>query len=707
MSQVLRLSRRRFLALLAALPFAAGLAGGKEQVLALARPAVKGGAEIRSRNLDVAVEDLMAEFADGVQVASGQLRNVPGRSGLALSRAIAAPFPFYAVAAQWLGEPDATVALRTSADGVGWSDWRTVGREMGRDTADGINHSTLVFVSGDGRHGVVQARLVVSPEGKPDAQLNSFRLTFIDPGHTQAVAQEQSIFGTVAAASEVMAADKPAIISRSSWGCPNPAGDMRDGSGNLLWPKEYYTASHLILHHTDTSNTATDWPAVVRVIWNYHAVTLGWGDVGYNMMIDPTGQIYEGRAGANDAGHVDDDVEAGHVYSYNRHTSGIAIIGTYATEAPPAVALAACERLMAWKCSQRGLDPQGNGYIQRGCDGAWILMPRIAGHTDYGWYDPAVCPGSPKPNSSCPGASLEAKLPEIRQQAAAVLAPPKAEVTSVSISPTLVQVGSTLRATVTVRNAGSTVLRGGSPNTSYVYAEGQVAGTGDGVLRVGLDYEGRPSSQPRYPYRWGLGADLAPGESRQVTVSVQLNAETTRKYWLGVIYERDQVLVDHVGETTVNARQKRFGGDVGIDRVQIGPTIVFTNSVLKVTAEVQNWGTTAAATEGQPPGYVYEAQAVVQDCPPDQYGAYRIGVDYQGRSEARDHPYRWGLGSSLPPGAVRQITGYIRLRTPSAARSYWVGFVREGVAWTQDNVATVSATVQVPKSRSFFPRVLR
>ena len=59
--------------------------------------------------------------------------------------------------------------------------------------------------------------------------------------------------------------------------------------------------------------------SIVRGIYHYHAVTLDWGDIGYNFLVDKWGRAFEGRKGTLSApagkmvgfqlwndGHLDD-----------------------------------------------------------------------------------------------------------------------------------------------------------------------------------------------------------------------------------------------------------------------------------------------------------------------------------------------------------------------------------------------------------------
>ena len=75
-----------------------------------------------------------------------------------------------------------------------------------------------------------------------------------------------------------------------------------------------------------------------------------------------------------------------------------------------------------------------------------------------------------------------------------------------------------------------------------------------------------------------------------------------------------------------------------------------------------------------------------------------MGVDFTGRRfSVTDHPYRWGLGADLAPGASVTVTGYITLTT-ARTTSYWVGLVEEHVRWWQDKVGTATITVGAASS---------
>src|SRR5262249_48221745 len=94
---------------------------------------------------------------------------------------------------------------------------------------------------------------------------------------------------------------KPAAIdfSRAEWGCDERS--RFDGARETP-PPRFAAVEKLVVHHTATPENYDDAIAEVRALYTYHATILGWGDIGYHVLIDHSGKSYEGhygRAGAN------------------------------------------------------------------------------------------------------------------------------------------------------------------------------------------------------------------------------------------------------------------------------------------------------------------------------------------------------------------------------------------------------------------------
>ncbi|MFX1250111.1 MAG: N-acetylmuramoyl-L-alanine amidase [Promethearchaeota archaeon] len=205
------------------------------------------------------------------------------------------------------------------------------------------------------------------------------------------------------------------FVNRTEWGCP-------DGQSSPRWRTKYVNVSHIIIHHTATPNDETNWTQRVWNIWYYHANqtpmdedgdgdvdSRGWGDIGYNYLIDPDGTIYEGRAGGDNvigAYECEGDVVGAHAYGHNYGTMGVAFIGTYIDTEPTLEALNSAVSLIAWKCAQRDINPLGKGRDYVGKEYHFI-----AGHRDVG-------------ETTCPGDMLYDLLPTIRTLVAHQLATP-------------------------------------------------------------------------------------------------------------------------------------------------------------------------------------------------------------------------------------------------------------------------------------------
>ncbi len=283
---------------------------------------------------------------------------------------------FGALGALWQADVPAAgslaLAVRTSFDGVNWAPWQDLQEDVGGPDKAAGNLRYSILIMSKGRYVQVRATLTGAANALP--VLHSLKLAAIDasagPQAPQATALE-----TVSG---------PTIITRAQWGANE---SYRFSGGQEIWPPEYAPVTHVVVHHTDTPDT-TDPAYWMRAIYYYHAVTLGWGDIGYNYVVDQQGRIYEGRFGG-------DGVIGGHALQYNRGSIGVAILGTYQTEPVPAAAVSALEDLLAAKCTLNGINPLQSSWLYD------RTLPNIMGHRDCNV-------------TTCPGDQAYALLPQIR-----------------------------------------------------------------------------------------------------------------------------------------------------------------------------------------------------------------------------------------------------------------------------------------------------
>jgi hypothetical protein len=199
----------------------------------------------------------------------------------------------------------------------------------------------------------------------------------------------------------VSMAGSPPILSRSTWGA-NEA--IRRAP-----PSYAPSVQFALVHHTAGTNsyTASQSAAIVRGIEVYHVQGNGWNDIGYNFLVDKYGQVFEGRYGG-----VDRNVIGAHAEGFNTGSVGVAMLGTYGSAAPPAVARNALANLLAWRLDLAHVDPKStltwiSGGNARFAPGVPVILRAVSGHRDTGF-------------TSCPGAALYAQLGAITQKAAAV-----------------------------------------------------------------------------------------------------------------------------------------------------------------------------------------------------------------------------------------------------------------------------------------------
>jgi hypothetical protein len=196
-------------------------------------------------------------------------------------------------------------------------------------------------------------------------------------------------------------ADTPAIVSREGWGA----------NESIVRGAPYYadTLRFAVVHHTAGATPASpeESAAIVRAIQAYHVKGNGWNDIGYNFLVDPFGQVFEGRVGG-----VERNVVGAHAEGFNTGSVGVAVLGTYGASAIAPEAQDAVARLLAWRLDVGHVDPiapvtarsYGNPRFPAGTP---VALRAVSGHRDTGF-------------TSCPGNALYGQLGAIAQAAAGI-----------------------------------------------------------------------------------------------------------------------------------------------------------------------------------------------------------------------------------------------------------------------------------------------
>ncbi len=366
--------------------------------------------QVRHRELKIDfLAPARAALAQDVQVSQQGITLAAGREkGTFISSAIPvtleAPEPFLAVAAVWSAttgdESLILISARASSDGNNWSQWEQFMIDDDSITPSGEYTSGLILFERETNY--IQYRVELARSSSHTSPtLTSLRFSLISPGSTPKKQPGSEIKEAASVAGEAFF-PKPAVITRTEWGCP-------DGQSNPRATPQYTTVTHLIVHHTAGSNTASDWAAVVRSIWSLHVFTNGWSDIGYNYLIDPNGMIYEGRAGG-------DNVIGAHFSCANSGTLGVALLGTFTSVSPTSGAITSLQHLLAWKSYQRSLDPAGITFHTP----TQLNLSNISGHRD---ANPSTAANACPSATVCPGDIFYAQLPAIRAEVKSLVSP--------------------------------------------------------------------------------------------------------------------------------------------------------------------------------------------------------------------------------------------------------------------------------------------
>ncbi|MFF7129708.1 N-acetylmuramoyl-L-alanine amidase [Streptomyces sp. NPDC008240] len=198
-------------------------------------------------------------------------------------------------------------------------------------------------------------------------------------------------------------APRPRIVPRSAW------LDRTAAAHSQPPPRYDDKVVAVFVHHTDSPNhyDCAEAPRIIRDLYAGQTGLRRWDDIGYNFLVDRCGTIYEGRAGG-----VERPVTGAHTQGFNHRTTGIAALGTFTAGVDvPRAMTDAIAALTAWKLGLADVDPRSRARLvssnglSRYKAGSTATLPAVAGHGE-GFM------------TSCPGAALTARLPEIRQSAA-------------------------------------------------------------------------------------------------------------------------------------------------------------------------------------------------------------------------------------------------------------------------------------------------
>ncbi|GAA1621180.1 N-acetylmuramoyl-L-alanine amidase [Actinoplanes couchii] len=195
----------------------------------------------------------------------------------------------------------------------------------------------------------------------------------------------------------------PAYRSRSYWSADETIVKRDDlavaDSVQVVWV-------HHTAHATDANSySCSAASTIIRAIQKYDVASKKLSDIGYNYLVDKCGNLYEGRAGG-----VENAVVPAAVVGFNTGYASIAVIGDYDTAASTAAVEKVLAQVAAARLSKYGFDPASQVTLTAVIDnnkyktGAKFTVSRVAGHQE-------------ADSTLCPGKSLTARLPEIRNQA--------------------------------------------------------------------------------------------------------------------------------------------------------------------------------------------------------------------------------------------------------------------------------------------------
>jgi hypothetical protein len=195
--------------------------------------------------------------------------------------------------------------------------------------------------------------------------------------------------------------------ARRSLGPPAHAGEGRAVLGEVQtradWGADESWVRHspsyaarvfaVTVHHTDDANgySPAEVPSLIRADYAYHVKTRGWSDLGYNLLVDQYGRVWEGRRGGLGRATI-----GSHAQGFNTGTLGVAMLGDMTHTTASVAAEKALARVIGYAATTWHFDPRTTVRITshgspRYPSGRVVTLHRVFGHGETGITD---CPGS-------------------------------------------------------------------------------------------------------------------------------------------------------------------------------------------------------------------------------------------------------------------------------------------------------------------------
>lgn len=280
------------------------------------------------------------------------------------------------------GQPTVRVRWHSVA---GWSAWQLADDDTG-DSPGGTPGTAPVWRP-PGAHRV---------EVRTTGPATGLRLVRVADGAAQRVR------GAVAQAASGRAVLGP-VHPRSDWGA--------DESLVRRQPSYASRVNAVVVHHTANANgyRPADVPAIIRADYAYHVQSRGWADLGYNLLVDQYGGVWEGRRGGLGRATI-----GTHAQGFNTGTLGVALIGDLTRTRPTRAAEKALARVIGYAAASWQFSPTGTVRLTskgspRYASGRQVTLHRAFGHQETG-------------QTACPG-SLQGELPRLRRMAQVAMGP--------------------------------------------------------------------------------------------------------------------------------------------------------------------------------------------------------------------------------------------------------------------------------------------